>query len=114
SARLEKPFLSVMLSIREYPMFSQVPSDQVFAEWRAEHDRTLEEAGICLHLLKINQTLGKFPGYELLFSNKDETTFTRVYQIYDGSKLVTLTAIGSLEAVSCAVCSKAFQSLHLA
>lgn len=114
SGKLPESNFSAILSVRDYTPIKPAQAGDYFQEWKDEFNRTMELMGISTQLVREAHTDGKHPRCDLLFVNHDETVYTRVGLISQGTRLVILFAVGMLQEVSGPACSDCFRSLRLA
>jgi len=113
SARGNEGAFTSMLTVRDYSPGEPVSSEERFASWKAEFNHAMEAYRISSHLIKERTIAGQHPRCDLLFTNHDETVYTRVSLISQGDRLVILFACGMLQEVSSPACSECFRSIRL-
>lgn len=113
SSRLENSRFSVILSVRDFMPGNTAQSEEYFEHWKNEFQQTMQAYQIQKTLVKQSLTPGQAPRLDLLYSNADGTTFTRVSLISQGTRLIILFAVGMLQEISGPACTECFRSIRL-
>ncbi|HQR07889.1 MAG TPA: hypothetical protein PLN21_13760 [Gemmatales bacterium] len=113
SGKLQETTFSTILSIRDYQPSIQAEAEDYFQDWKDEFKRSMQVCNIEMFLIKESMVQGKAPRCNLLFTNADETVYTRVSLLCEGTRLVILFACGMLQEISGPACSECFRSIRL-
>ncbi len=104
---------STMLTIRDYSPGQSEGSKERFANWKAEFNHAMEAYQISCHLIKEQLVKRQHPRCDLLYTNHDETVYTRVSLIAQDDRLVILFACGMLQEISGPACTECFRSIRV-
>lgn len=113
SASGSESTFSTMLIVRDYTPGQSVPSEERFTSWKAEFKHAMQVYEVSINLVKEQLIPGQHPRCDLLFTNHDETVYTRVSLIAQEDRLVILFACGMLQEVSGPACSECFRSIRV-
>ncbi len=113
TGHLEKSNFSIILSIRDFVPGNPAKPEDYFQTWKDEFNQTMESYQIEKALVTERHFPGDAPRYELLYTNADQSVFTRVTLISQFNRLVILFAVGMLQEVSGPACGECFRSIRL-
>ena len=113
TGHLEKSNFSIILSIRDFVPGNDAKPEDYFQAWKDEFSQTMESYQIQKLLVTERHHPGDAPRCELLFTNADQSAFTRVTLISQFNRLVILFAVGMLQEVSGPACGECFRSIRL-
>lgn len=104
---------SSILSIRDYQSETTLDPYTLFNNWKAEFIEAMEVSGVRKHRIKQSVTEGKYTRCDLLYTNNEETTYTRVCLVAAGNRLIILFTVGMLQEVLTPACSECYSSIKL-
>ena len=113
SGRWEKSTASTILTVRDYQTATPLEPNDLSASWKDEFQHAMQVSQIKKYLMKECVTEGQHPRCDLLYTNREQTTYTRVSLIANGNRLIVLFTVGMLQEVLAPACSECFQSIRL-
>lgn len=113
SAKSNEGGFTTLLTVRDYPLEHAGSPEDRFTSWKAEYCHAMQAYQISCNLVQEHRSDGRHPRCDFLFTNGDETIYTRVSLISQGNRLIILFACGMLQDVSSKACSESFRSIRL-
>lgn len=113
SGRWENSSANSILAIRDYQTDATLSAEGLFASWKADFQDAMHVTGVYKRILRENIVDGVHPRCDLLYTNEDETTFTRVSLIAQNNRLIVLFTVGMLQEVLAPACCESYRGIRL-